>query len=64
MHSKILIAMHPLYAGGWSLLNNSTSTWNISSPQFLQEKVLRSGAFFELGVTLDDKNSSQYIIEV
>ena len=56
--------MHPLYAGGWSLLNNSTSTWNISSPQFLQEKVLRSGAFFELGVTLDDKNSSQYIIEV
>lgn len=54
-----------LLAGGWSLLNGSIrSNWNINDYEFLVEKALGSPAFFTVDVTIDDKNSSQHILEV
>jgi hypothetical protein len=53
------------YTGGWGLLNGSTtSNWNINGQEFLSEKRLGSPAFFTMDITIDDKNSSQYILEV
>ena len=47
------------------MLNGSTtSDWNINSTEFLSEKKLGSPAFFTIDITIDDKNSSQYILEV
>lgn len=51
--------------GGWNLLNMSNdSSWDINDKLFLVEKILGSPAFFTVGVTVDDKNSSNYIIVV
>ena len=47
------------------MLNGSTtSNWNINSDEFLSEKALGSPAFFTVDIAIDDKNSSQYILEV
>ena len=43
---------------------SNESSWDINSVSFLCEKVLHNPAFFSVGVTVDDKNSSNYIIEV
>ena len=54
-----------LRAGGWNLLNMSNeSSWDINDPLFLLEKLLGNPAFFTVGVTVDDKNSSNYIVVV
>ena len=44
-------------------MSNETS-WDINDPLFLLKKLLGSPAFFRVGVTVDDKNSSNYIIAV
>ena len=57
--------VHIINTGGWGLLNGSTtSNWKINSAEFLSEKRLGSPAFFTMDITIDDKNSSQYILEV
>jgi hypothetical protein len=57
--------VHVIDTGGWGLLNGSTtSNWNINGNEFLSEKQLGSPAFFIMDITIDDKNSSQYILEV
>ena len=43
---------------------SNESSWDINHPNFLLEKLLGSPAFFGVGVTIDDKNSSNYIIAV
>jgi hypothetical protein len=43
---------------------SNESSWDINDPLFLLEKLLGSSAFFTVGVTVDDKNSSNHIIEV
>ena len=43
---------------------SNESSWDINSVSFLSEKVLSNPAFFSVGVTVDDKNSSSHIIEV
>ena len=54
-----------LYSGGWGLLNGSNSSnWNMNSDSFMKDKSLGSPAFFTVDITIDDKNSSQYILEV
>ena len=59
------IIVYLLIAGGWNLLNMSNeSSWDINDPLFLLEKLLGSSAFFTVGVTVDDKNSSNHIIVV
>ena len=40
------------------------SSWNLNSHEFLSEKRFGSPAFFTMDITIDDKNSSQYILEV
>ena len=51
--------------GAWGLLNGSTtSDWNMNSATFLSDKALGSPAFFTVDISIDDKNSSQYILEV
>lgn len=53
------------YSGGWGLLNGSSSSkWNINSDEFMKDKALGSPAFFTVDIAIDDKNSSQYILEV
>ena len=59
------VITHIVHTGGWGLLNgSSTSNWNINSDSFLLDKSLGSPAFFTIDITIDDKNSSQYILEV
>ena len=43
---------------------SNESSWDINDKLFLVEKILGSPAFFTVGVTVDDKNSSNYIIVV
>jgi len=51
--------------GGWSLLNGASGTeWDINGTQFQREKLFSSPAFFALYVDIDDKNSSQYILQL
>lgn len=52
--------------GGWSLVNipGDGSTWSIDSAQFVQEKMLQSLAFYKVGISLNDSNSSKYVLEV
>ena len=53
------------YIGGWTLLSASNeSAWDINGTSFMVEKILGSPAFFTVDVNVDDKNSSNYIIEV
>ena len=62
MEDKLLIHS---YIGGWELLNGSaTSTWSINDPLFLSQKAMGNPAFFTMDIAIDDKNSSQYILEV
>ena len=42
----------------------SGAKWNIGNEQFVHEKVFGSPSFYTIGVTLDDTNSSKYILEV
>ena len=51
--------------GGWNLINGGRlEEWNINSTSFALEKLYSSGAFFTMRVTVDDKNSSRYIIKI
>ncbi|XP_064384785.1 endothelin-converting enzyme homolog isoform X2 [Halichondria panicea] len=49
--------------GGWSLLLGNDSFWDINNAPFLAEKVYSSPAFFTMDVGIDDKNSSNHILE-
>ena len=71
MYSKLFSQMSCMsvnsihLAGGWSLLNgHKRSHWSMNDVNFLLEKTLGSPAFFTVDIAIDDKNSSQYILEV
>jgi len=55
-----------VFEGGWSLVHipGDGSTWSINSMQFVQEKMVQSPAFYAVGVTINDSNSSNYVLEV
>lgn len=50
--------------GGWSLLQGNDTMWDVNNAVFLAEKVYSSPAFFTMDVAIDDKNSSNHILEV
>ena len=53
------------WTGGWNLINGGRAgEWNINSTFFALEKLYSSSAFLTMSVTVDDKNSSRYIIKV
>ena len=43
---------------------SSDSQWNINSTEFVTEKIFGSHAFFQLYVSVDDKNSSLNVLTV
>ena len=45
-------------------IHQSGAPWNITNEKFVLEKVFGSPSFYEIEVTLDDDNSSKYILEV
>ena len=51
--------------GGWNLVDGGRAgKWSINSTSFAREKLYSSTAFFNLYVSVDDKNSSRFIIKV
>ena len=63
MHIRQPFACNPL-PGGWALIGMEGSTWSINSTDFRDEQFRGSPAFFQLYVDVDDKNTSQYILQV
>ena len=60
----LVISCTYITAGGWALIGVEGTSWSINSTEF-QAEILRGGsAFFQLFVDVDDKNSSQYILQV
>ena len=53
------------YTGGANLLNGSgQSIFDINDDTFFNQRLYGSGAFFSLYVSVDDTNSSRYILTV
>lgn len=51
--------------GGWNLVDGTRSgEWSVNSTHFIQNKLYRSRALFEVSVGIDEKNSSKYIIKI
>lgn len=51
--------------GGWNLIDGGRAgEWSINSTHFIQNKLYRSTAFFEVEVDIDERNSSAFIIKV
>lgn len=51
--------------GGWNLIDGGRAgEWSINSTHFIQNKLYRNRAFFEVEVVIDEKNSSTFIIKI
>ena len=51
--------------GGWELIGIPQDTaWTLDGEQFFQEKLFGSTAFFDFGISVDDKNSSRFVLVV
>ena len=51
--------------GGWNLVDGGRAgEWSINSTSFAREKLYSSSAFFRFFVSVDDKNSSRFIIKI